>query len=140
MLKLIKYRVGGLGMCLSGYTEEIALCGNTPPIVLDLSGFVVPNAVVTPYGQCPPEAVLPTSPTLKPHEFKNATIPQGESIWTVPPTAASPVSKFQITVRDINGSVVAVRAVAISQTTFKITSPLSISGVSIFVNPIETST
>jgi hypothetical protein len=83
---------------------------------------------------------LPINITLKPHEFKNATIPQGQSIWTVPPTAASPVSKFQITVRDINGSVVAVRAVAISQTTFKITSPLAISGVSIFVNPIETST
>jgi hypothetical protein len=142
MLKLIKYRVGGLGMCLSGYTEEIALCGNTPPIVLDLAGFVVPNAVITPYGQCPPEVVSPIPITTNnaPHVFKNVNLIAGDNIFTLPASASSPVGMFQVTIRDSVGSDVSTRVLSISNTQIKITPVVPIDGVFIFVTPMATST
>ncbi len=73
-----------------------------------------------------------------PHEFKNVNIPALESIWTVPLSAQSPISSFQITVRNEFGSDVMLRAVGISPTQFKISVPLAVNSVTIFVNPIKT--
>jgi hypothetical protein len=78
------------------------------------------------------------TPSMQSHVFLNKALPAGISTWAVPSTSASPISNFQITVRDQNGSDVLVRVRALTSTTFEIESAVATPSVSIFVQPLQT--
>jgi hypothetical protein len=88
-------------------------------------------------GKCPCASGTMT-PTPTPHVFRNATIPAGNSVWTVPAASASPVSRFQVTVRNSLGSDILVRVLSLNTTQFSIDATVASSNSEIFVEPMQT--
>jgi hypothetical protein len=103
--------------------------------ITDATGVVVAGASATNtvVGAC-------TTQSLRPHVFTNATIPAGASTWGLPATASSPVGRYLVTVRDSAGATISIRVTSTTTTQFVIQAALSISNVSIFVVPIQTTT
>jgi hypothetical protein len=87
-------------------------------------------------GKCPCCEDAPVN--LRSHVFKNASIPASNSIWTVPATAASPVSRFQVTARDVKGSTLDIKVNGLTTTTFSIDATVASSNIQIFVEPMDT--
>jgi hypothetical protein len=86
-------------------------------------------------GKCP---CVSGATTTTPHVFKNASIPAGNSVWTVPSTSASPVSRFQVTARDAKGSTLDIKVTGLTTTTFSIDATVASSNIEIFVEPMQT--
>jgi hypothetical protein len=101
--------------------------------IVDAAGTIVAGADAsnTTIGAC--QIKMP-----RPHVFKNVNIPTGQSFWVVPITATSPVSQFQVTVRNALGSDISVRVLVINSTEFSIDAAVASNNVNIFVEPIET--
>jgi hypothetical protein len=115
------------------YSKDAAGLTVLNTVITNAAGAVVAGASAsnTLIGVCQAKA-------SQPHVFSGVNIPALKSIWTLPITASSPVSRFQVTVRDALGSDISVRVLAISSTQFSIDATVALSGVSIFVDPIKT--
>jgi hypothetical protein len=75
----------------------------------------------------------------QPHLFANKNLIAGLNTFTVPASASSNTSQFQVTARRVStGADVSLRFVPINNTSFNIDVATATTGVNIYVNPIDT--